>query len=64
MWTNYLLTLHDERNEEIKTTSQFKKDLKIAVKRNCDIEELKTVVKKLANGETLEEKYHDNPFIC
>ena len=24
---------------EVKTTSQFKKDLKVAVKRNCDIEE-------------------------
>ena len=39
---------------------KFKKDLKLARKRNLDLQELKIVIMKLANQETLDEKYHDH----
>lgn len=45
---------------EIQRTSQFKKDYKAAVKRNLDMEQLKKVVKILAEGETLPEEYDDH----
>ena len=45
---------------EIERTSQFKKDYKLAVKRGCNIDELKKVVTILANGEVLPEKYRDH----
>ena len=45
---------------EIQRTSQFKKDYKAAVKRNLDMEQLKKVVKILAEGETLPEEYNDH----
>ena len=45
---------------EVRFTNQFKKDLKAAKKKNKDIDKLFAVVKKLANGETLEPKYHDH----
>ena len=45
---------------EIERTSQFKKDYKLAIKRGCNIEELKKVVTLLANGEPLPEKYRDH----
>lgn len=45
---------------EIQRTSQFKKDYKAAVKRNLDMEQLKKVVKILADGETLPEEYDDH----
>ncbi len=44
----------------IKSTTQFKKDYKLAKRRNLNLDLLKTVVTKLANGETLEEKYRDH----
>ena len=44
----------------VKYTNQFKKDYKSALKRNLNINELHTVVNKLACGETLEEKYRDH----
>lgn len=47
----------------IKTTSQFKKDYKLAIKRNMDLSKLKAVIKKLANGEKLDEKYCDHALI-
>ena len=34
----------------IKPTSKFQKDLKKAKKRGCDIDELKIIIKTLANG--------------
>lgn len=49
-----------ETKYEVKLTSQFKKDYKAAVKRNCDMAHLQTVITKLANGEKLEEKYYDH----
>ena len=44
----------------VKYTNQFKKDYKSALKRNLNINELHTVVNKLACGEILEEKYRDH----
>ncbi len=44
----------------VKNTTQFKKDLKAAVKRGCDIEKLKSIVKLLANGEELPKEYKDH----
>lgn len=45
---------------EIKNTSQFKKDYKLAKRRGMDIGLLKELVVKLANGETLDVKYKDH----
>ncbi len=44
----------------IKPTSKFQKDLKKAKKRGCDIDELKIIIKTLANGEKLDKKYKDH----
>ncbi len=45
---------------EIVPSNQFKKDLKLAVKRGYDINKIKNVIEKLANAETLEAKYRDH----
>ena len=45
---------------EIKNTTQFKKDYKLAKRRGLDISLLKSIVKKLANGESLDSKYRDH----
>lgn len=45
---------------EIKFTSQFKKDLKIAKKQGKDLEKMFAVIEKLAKGEMLEPKYRDH----
>ncbi len=47
---------------EIQRTSQFKKDFKLALKRNCDVNKFRKVVKLLASGETLPEIYLDHPL--
>lgn len=47
---------------EIQKTSQFKKDFKLALKRNCDIQKLQEVITILANGETLPESCFDHPL--
>ena len=44
----------------VKTTSQFKKDYKLAMKRNLNISLLKEVVTRLSMGEKLPEKYRDH----
>lgn len=49
-----------EQKYKIKWTSRYKKDIKLAKKRNYNIEELEQVVFKLANGQPLEEKYCDH----
>ena len=41
---------------EVKFTTHFKKDLKLAKKQGKDIYKLFEVIEKLANGEPLEEK--------
>ena len=45
---------------EVKFTSQFKRDLKLAKKQGKDTEKLFEVVERLANGEILEERYRDH----
>ncbi len=45
---------------EIVPSNQFKKDLKLAAKRGYDMNKIKNVIEKLANGETLEAKYRDH----
>lgn len=44
-------------------TSQFRKSYKLCVKRGYPIEELVTVITKLADDIPLEEKYHDHELI-
>ena len=45
---------------EVKFTSQFKKDLKLAKKQNKDLDKLFEVVNILADGGPLDTKYHDH----
>lgn len=45
---------------EVKFTSQFKRDLKLAQKQHKDISDLMAVIEQLANGKTLDPKYHDH----
>lgn len=45
---------------KIVPSNHFKKDLKIAKKRGFKIESLSRVINVLANGETLEPRYHDH----
>ena len=49
-----------EPKYQIKWTSQYKKDIKLAKKRHYKIEELQRVVFSLANAFPLDEKYHDH----
>ena len=44
----------------VKRTEKFDKDLKLLVKRGYNIDLLTNVVKKLANGDKLAEKYQDH----
>lgn len=44
----------------IKSTTQFKKDYKLAKRRNMNLNLLKDIVNKLANGIPLEEKHKDH----
>ena len=48
---------------EIKTTSKFRKDLKLAKKKGLNITLLQDVVDKLAAGKKLEEKHHDHALV-
>ena len=45
---------------EIKFTAQFKKDLKWAKKQHKNLEKLFDAVSILANGDKLDESYHDH----
>ena len=45
---------------DVVASNQFKRDLKLAKKRGYNIENLREVVRKLANGEELEAKYRDH----
>ena len=45
---------------EIKNTTQFKKDYKLAKRRGLDIDLLKNIITKLANGEPLDSKHKDH----
>ena len=46
----------------VKPTNKFSKDLKRAEKRGYRIDLLTAVIKKLAAGETLEDRYLDHPL--
>ena len=46
--------------KEIIWTSRFKKDYKLAMKRHLDIDLLDDVIRILAYGEKLKEKYKDH----
>jgi len=48
---------------EVKFTSQFKKDLKLAQKQNKDISKLLEVINKLAEGEILDASYKDHGLV-
>nr|WP_296100004.1 type II toxin-antitoxin system YafQ family toxin [uncultured Mediterraneibacter sp.] len=45
---------------EIKNTTQFKKDYKLAKKRGLNLSLLKDIVTQLANGEALEPRHKDH----
>ncbi len=45
---------------EVKFTSQFKRDLKLAKKQGKDIDKLFDVISTIAEGRKLEEKYRDH----
>ena len=47
-------------NYEVRFTSQFKKDIKLAQKQGKDIEKLFSVVDILASGEPLPAKFRDH----
>ena len=47
----------------IVVSSKFEKQLKKLNKQGKDIEKLKAVIKKLANGEKLDAKYRDHQLI-
>lgn len=47
---------------EIKNTTQFKKDYKLVKRRGLDINLLKEIISKLANGDPLEPKHKDHPL--
>ena len=46
----------------VKWTTKFKKDYKLALKRNLDIKKLQNIVEKLANGEKLPAENYDHPL--
>ena len=45
---------------KIKQTSQFKKDLKAAIRQKCDVQLLDHVISQLACRKPLDEKHHDH----
>ena len=45
---------------DVKFTSQFKKDLKLAKKQNKNIDKLYAVIETLAEGNTLDPKFKDH----
>lgn len=46
----------------VKFTSQFKKDIKLAGNRGKNLDELFSVIETLSNGMPLEERYRDHPL--
>lgn len=47
---------------EIRNTTQFKKDYKLAKRRGMNITLLKDIITKLANGEPLDARHKDHPL--
>jgi mRNA interferase YafQ len=48
---------------EVRLSSRFKKDLKLAQKQNKNLNLLFSVIEKLANLEKLDEKYKDHSLL-
>ncbi|MBR6332734.1 MAG: type II toxin-antitoxin system YafQ family toxin [Dehalococcoidales bacterium] len=48
---------------EVRFTTQFKKDLKLAKKQKHDLEELFIVIDTLAKGDALDSTYRDHELI-
>lgn len=48
---------------KVQVYTQFKKDVKLAKKRRYDMSLLKKVIDTLADGEKLDEKYHDHALV-
>ena len=48
---------------EVRFTGQFKKDIKLCEKQGKNIDKLFSVIERLANGEALEESFHDHALI-
>ncbi|MCX5861247.1 MAG: type II toxin-antitoxin system YafQ family toxin [Deltaproteobacteria bacterium] len=44
-------------------TKQFERDLRLMIKRNKDIEKIKTVIASLIDGEALPERYRDHILV-
>lgn len=44
----------------VRYSAKFKKDFKLAQKRGLPMQELKTIIEKLASGETLDSKHRDH----
>ncbi len=55
-----MIDLQTKTKYQIKYTSDFKKNYKRIKKQGKDIEKLKIIVSKLANGLELEEKYKNH----
>ncbi len=47
----------------IRRTTQFKRDYKRMKRRGKDLEQLRTVIQKLAQGQPLEDRYRDHPLL-
>lgn len=48
---------------QVKFSSRFKNDIKLAKKQNKDMDKLFYVIEKLANLEKLDENYRDHPLV-
>lgn len=48
---------------QVKFSSRFEKDLKLAKKQKKDLNKLFNVIEKLANLEQLDNKYKDHPLL-
>ena len=48
---------------EVKFTSQFKRDLKLAKKQNKNLDKLFGVIELLSRGENLDAKYRDHDLL-
>lgn len=44
----------------VRPSSRFKKDMKLAQRRGCDLSLITAVIKTLANGESLAEQHRDH----
>lgn len=51
---------NEEHKYFVQWSKKFKKEYKLAIKRNYKIEELDEIIRILANGEVLPEKYRDH----